>query len=996
MQSLSKSKGSRHKILSKSVSSLAIGAAFGLIFMAATPSMAAETTSSLRGRVASAPAGTKVTATNIAGGGPVSVNVRADGTYDIVGLRPGSYQVVFRTPDGKVLTNDVVLSIGETSELNGDIATAGQEVVVTGRRRNVRSGEVSTNVTQAQISILPQNGRNFLNFAALAPGVMLSTDPENKQFRSGALSANAVNLFIDGVSQKNQVLQGGVAGQDSSRGNPFPQGAIQEYKVSTQNFSAEYEQASSAIITAITKTGGNDFHGEIFGTYQSKSMIGQPFYDRANPKGDFENKEYGIVLNGPIIRDRLFYLFTYEGRQDARPGSQVAMPNAMAFSTGPTDTVGNPALAASLAAYNGLFPKDFQQDTYFGKLTFMLDDANTFDLTLRNREEADERDFGGSTARTHGSTLDQYIRDVGLHWKYRGDNFVNEAAVDWQSAHWRQSPLGGSNGPAITFVDPKDIFRNLAQIGSPSYTQEKAQEHLTFRNTFTRTGIEWRGRHVVKVGAKLALYDYIATEADHFNPEFFYNGKTYVPGGTNTPLRVRIADGNPEFKSDNTQVGLFITDDWTINEHWTVNVGIRWDYESNMLNNDFVTPTGVAAAMRAHVGFNKVFNANDFISTGSNREAFKGAFQPRLNFSYDVNGDRNTVLFGGYGRYYDRTIYDNAQLETRRAQIHIAEINFAPGGTTPWNPSYFNNPQQLVTLAAALGLKGEVFALNNETKVPYSDQFNLGIRQRFGEIQTSATLSHTQAHDTFSFILGNRTNPSAPGVTPVEPGGRSCGNLAGDGRYMCRPWGDGLPGYGNLIINVNEQQARSTSLYLTAEKPYTKASGYGWTMKLDLNNAEQTGWTDRFVFDWGSPSDTGWHDADNVPKWNFYGTFIKDLPWEMQVAGTLAMNSGFPQEQLDVGIPLERHILGAYYPEEEIAYKQFDIKLSKDFTLPNGNTVTLSGQAVNAFDWVNKTYSVWGDGGGGLNAPWHAATYKADKKTTGPARSYQLGLVYRW
>ena len=966
----------------RGVSALAISAAFGLAFVAATPVVAAETTANIRGRVVSAPAGTRVTAINASGAGRASVNVRADGSYEIVGLRPGTYNVEFRTPDGKVLTQSVVLAVGTTSELDGDIANAGQEVVVTGRRGRARGGEVSTSVTQAQINATPQLNRNFLNFAASAPGVLLSTDSGNKQFRAGALSANAVNLFIDGVSQKQQVLQGGVAGQDSSPGNPFPQGAIQEYKVSTQNFSAEYEHAASAIITAVTKSGGNEFHGEIFGTYQSKGMIGQPFYQRNTPKPDFENKEYGFVVNGPIIKDKLFYLFTYEGRVDARPGASVLMPSA-------ANLGGNAALATALAANNGQFARDFEQDTYFGKLTYVMNDAHTFELSYRTRDEVDEKDFGGTTARSRGSNLDQKIEDMGVKWKFRGDNFLNEASIDRQSAHWNQSPIGGE-GPGINLVvlngaTINDGFNVVAQIGAPSYWQKKAQEHLTIKNTLTLTGREWNGRHTLKLGGKYAMYDYIATEADSFNPVFFFNAATYVSGGTNTPLRVRVADGDPRLKSANNQIGLFVSDDWQVNEKLNLILGVRWDYESNMLNNKFVTDPAVAAALRAHPGFNVAFDADDFISTGSNRDSFMGAIQPRLSFAYDVNADRDLIVFGGYGRYYDRTIFDNAQLETRRAQIQIAQIDFAPGGTTPWNPNYYNNRDSLIALAATLGLKGEVFALNNETKVPFSDQFNLGVKKRFGEIQTSATLSYAKSGNIFSYILGNRT-----------PSGSTCSNPAGDGRYQCRPWGDGLPGYGNFIINTNEQEARNTAIYLTAEKPYTKSSGYGWQMKLDLNQAEQTGWTDRFVFDWGTPKDTGWHDADGVPKWNFYGSFIKDFPYKIQVSGVLQMNSGAPQEVLDVGVPLERHILGAYYPQDNIAYKTFDLKIAKEFELPNGNSVTLSGVAINAFDWVNKTYSVWGDGGGGLNAPWHAATYAPDRATTGPARSYQVGLVYRW
>ena len=121
----------------------------------------------------------------------------------------------------------------------------------------MRTSEASTNVTTQQIENLPQDDRNFLNFATLAPGIRLSTDPQRKVISSDAQPAEQTNVFIDGVSFKNDVLQGGLVGQDSSRGNPFPQNAVQEFRVVTQNYSAQYDKAASAIITAVTKSGGN-------------------------------------------------------------------------------------------------------------------------------------------------------------------------------------------------------------------------------------------------------------------------------------------------------------------------------------------------------------------------------------------------------------------------------------------------------------------------------------------------------------------------------------------------------------------------------------------------------------------------------------------------------------------------------------------------------------------------------------------------------------------
>src|SRR5437660_1783900 len=115
------------------------------------------------------------------------------------------------------------------------------------------------------------------NGAPVAPGVTVSEDRINaigfRTFSAGGASPNQSNVFVDGSSLKNDLTGGGVAGQDASRGNPFPRNAIQEYRVITQNFKAEYQKASSAIITATTRSGGNTWSGNAFIGYQNKDLV---------------------------------------------------------------------------------------------------------------------------------------------------------------------------------------------------------------------------------------------------------------------------------------------------------------------------------------------------------------------------------------------------------------------------------------------------------------------------------------------------------------------------------------------------------------------------------------------------------------------------------------------------------------------------------------------------------------------------------------------------
>src|SRR3989442_2784304 len=138
---------------------------------------------------------------------------------------------------------------------------------------DLKTAEIATNVTTEQVRYLPQNQRNFLNFANLAPGVKVTQDETRKQVTAGGLDATQINVFIDGVSYKNDVLQGGVVGQDASRGSPFPQNAVQEFQVLTQNYKAEHEKASSAIITAGTRSRAKRWYAVVFPVYQDKKLL---------------------------------------------------------------------------------------------------------------------------------------------------------------------------------------------------------------------------------------------------------------------------------------------------------------------------------------------------------------------------------------------------------------------------------------------------------------------------------------------------------------------------------------------------------------------------------------------------------------------------------------------------------------------------------------------------------------------------------------------------
>src|SRR5258706_7049264 len=250
---------------------------------AAAPGLAQSTSATIRGVVKDDTGGlpgANTVAKEASGGFAFSAATGSDGSFTLAGLRPATYDITVTMGQYKPASRRLTVLVGQSVDLDfrltADLVYAENVTVVGDQVVDIKTSQIATNVTSEQIRNLPQNDRNFLNFAALAPGVRVNVGSETtKEVTAGALPGFNTNVFIDGVSYKNDVLLGGVVGQDSSRGNPFPQNAVQEFRVLTQNFKAEFEKASSAAITAVTKSGGNVWSGGLFLLYPNKKPVAQ-------------------------------------------------------------------------------------------------------------------------------------------------------------------------------------------------------------------------------------------------------------------------------------------------------------------------------------------------------------------------------------------------------------------------------------------------------------------------------------------------------------------------------------------------------------------------------------------------------------------------------------------------------------------------------------------------------------------------------------------------
>ena len=967
----------------------------------AMPALAQSTGATLRGQTN---AGAEITATNADTGLVRRVTATGDGSYTMAGLPPGTYTVQVTGGASQMIT----LSVAQTATLNLEggepIATTLEGVVVVANALpDVKTSEVGGTVSQKIINTVPQVTRNFLEFADVIPGVAFSVDPGNgtTKLQSGAQSASAINVYIDGVGQKNYVLQGGITGQDSSRGNPFPQLGIGEYKVITQNYKAEYDQLSGAAVTAITKSGTNEFHGEIFDQYTDQNWRAKtPAEDAAGVKSDTEEKDYGMAVGGPIIKDVMHFFFAYEAKDYVTPVAVV-----------PGSPLPGP-LPPEAAAQAGPTSIPFNQDLYFGKIDWLPSESDLVELTGRYRKEAQRDNVGGTQTVGFGSDIVNDEKRADLRWQHTSDRWLNDAHLTWEDTTWGPRPV--NDGIAQIYAVKADNNRILLETGAGANFQDKGQQGPSIQDDLSFTDLHWfGGDHLVKTGFKYKEVKLSTQEINPANPQYFYN--VGADGADADPYRAffgvplaGIGDGTAESK--NKQFGVYIQDDWAVNEKLTLNLGIRWDYEKTPSYLDYVTPASVVSAINsqdpnAPAGQTYAqtlalggINVNDYIANGSSRSAKTDEWQPRLGFSYDLNGDQEHVFFGGLGRAYDRDSFDYLQLELSKATFPSYEVFFnSPNGQScdpatqgncfNWDPSLYDI-NNLRSLVSATGGGREIDLLNNNLKVPYSDQLSIGMRNMVHlgaqDWNTSVTLSRIESKDGFAFILGNR---------------RPDGSFWGDGG---QPWGFPVPGYGSLILGKNGIESNANLLLLSADKPYTKASGWGVTIAYTYTDADENRkFGEHYSLDEPDITDYPFLMSSGVSKHRLVATGILDGPWGTTWSTKLTLATPKPYSDIAfygadhgyphaINAPGQRFIVGG----KIFGTRQVDFAVNKDFDMSAGIVFYIRADLINAFNYKNYSdYDVhWGDNG--VYAPTIAFNTNGNMFTY--PRLFKLSAGVRW
>ena len=456
------------------------------------------------------------------------------------------------------------------------------------------------------------------------------------------------------------------------------------------------------------------------------------------------------------------------------------------------------------------------------------------------------------------------------------------------------------------------------------------------------------------------------------NPIFFYD--VSAAGTAQNPWKATFAavtaGSSPVVKSSDRQLGVYFQDDWATNDKLTLNLGVRWDIEWNPSYLNFVTPQffinqlntpdpgcapgkPYASACAPGQTYGQSLakgGVNNYVSNGHNRSAYTGEFQPRLGFSYDIAADQRHVIFGGAGRAYDRDLYDYLQLEQTKIALAEPTVRFnvpdhpcpiAPPGCVAWDSKYLNGVSNLQALVA--GAAGEVDLLNNNLKVPYSDQFSLGIRNRVGQWNTSVAVARIISKDGFVFTLGNR---------------RPDGSFWGPG--PSQPWDYHPPGLaGNLIIGNNGIETRNTQLLLSAEKPFTQESHWSATIAYTFTSASQNrDIGEHYAFDEVSIAQYPFILSNAASKHRVVATGSFGAPWGFVIAGKMTVATPIPKNDMScfnngTATPQGGGCSPVAYTAPGLGYRSFDMQVTKNFNIQDVSTLYLRFDVLNVFNVKN-------------------------------------------
>ncbi len=852
----------------------------------------AQSTATLSGTVAD-PSGAvvpqaQVTVHGLSTGIDRAVNSNASGSYTIPALQPGNYSVsVHASGFADYKLDSVTLQVDQnaTVDVKLGVASAGQVVQVQGTAPLVDAQTITVGqvIDQKTVQKIPLNGRHFLDLASLTPGTVVPPVTGNLTSASRGLGANSfdtagqredsVNFMINGVNL-NDLSQNQITFQPSIN-------TTAEFKISNSTYSAEYGRSSGSIVNVATRSGTNAFHGEAFDYLRNNYFDARNFFNRKPSRQNaFIRNNFGGAFSGPVFKDRTFFFLSYEGLRQQQSllfnGTVLSPAQRASFAATPAGAA-YARLASLIPAGNnatgtvfqGSSPGPVKTDQFSGDLfhTFSSKD-NVHAYYAWQQDARTEPNLQGNTIPGFGDHRTAH-RQVGTINEVHivSSNIVNEARLGFNRIaisfvpNTAEDPLsfGIQNGVAYNNALPQITVQDIGlNFGGPSgFPQGRFDTTGVFSDT-----LSWnRGRHTIKLGGEFrrfigSSFNQTSGTVTFSSTANFISGIASSFAVTPTQVTSRIFE--------NAAAG-FVSDNYKITPRIQVELGLRFEWNG--------TPTEGGGRL---VNFDANTSTLVHVSHAYNQNY---NYEPRVGFIYDISGNNNIILRGGYGILVDEP-----------ASGVVTGLASNPPNASPVAVTGTLNVGTLYSNAALASLAPS--ATNPRLSNAYTESYNLNLQQQFshGIVMGVGYIGSQGKHLRIQRNLNQFTYPNGTATRPFA-------NLSTTSTI--RP-GAGL---GNIAYIDSDSLSNYNALWFTVTKSLSHGlqvnSSYTWSKSQDLNSlGSQGGYTLQNNFN--PRGDYGLSDFDSRNHFVFSGTWNLPFHGNRFAEGWLLANI----TQLQSGNPL--------------------------------------------------------------------------------------------
>ena len=809
----------------------------------------------------------------------------ADGRYQAAALPVGSYRIEVRAHGFQTqIIESLTLEVGRRVTQNFQLRVGDVSQVVTVPTDNDLIDESSVAidhvVNQRMVQETPLNGRYFLDLALTVPG---SVTPAQVAFSSaparglGALAINTggnreetVNYLVNGITLNNLTFSS-ISFQPSIN-------TIQEFKVDNSTFSAEYGESAGAIVNLATRSGANDFHGELFEFFRNSALDARNFFEfTSNHPAPFQRNQFGGDLGGPIVKKKLFFFVSYEGLRQ-RQGLNL---NSLVLSDAQRGSVTDPVIAKLIA----LIPRaNFVDSSGTPRLVgsasapVNVNQWNTdinYNLSERDRlhgyyavqqAETREPNRSGNTIPGFGNVSRALRQIFTLNETHIfGANLVNEARAGfnrWSStttpiAQLDPADFGIRNGITQPIGLPQiNVAGGALNFGGPA-TNPSGRGDTTF---VVADNVSWLyGQHSLKFGGEYRqfLNNNFRQPTGSFN---FATVPSFLAGTANS---FSVTLGNQSSSIAQSAVGFFVEDSYKPRPDLTLELGLRYEWNmtpSERYDRFIIFDPNTASLVRVGTNIDAIYHEND------------KNFQPRVGFAWMPFGGGKTVLRGAYGIYVDQP---------------MTSIVTGTSGNPPLGiPLTFTGTVRLdnaIDVAGPAGLAPQ--SIDHDFDNAYVQSWNLNVQHQFelfallvGYVGSKGTHLITRRNINQP-VNGVRPYPALSGSSPILPGAT----------------------LGNVTQVESSGNSSYNALWVTATRRLTNNlqfdASYTWSKSLDYNSLSTQGVVAQNSYDLDGSRGLSDFDA----RHRFVISAIYELPFHRnrlvdgwQVAAIVQSQSGNP------------------------------------------------------------------------------------------------------